>query len=178
MNKPNPKNLRVRKELEDALFSLMERKPFSQITVTDLITEAHVSRASYYRNFQSKEDIIIAYLDRARAEVGKAIHASDEWKSSFTMQNLITSLNYYLQERDRFLALYRNGFGTMMIDQTNFFGEYIMGDMPAHSADRYKIYYFAGGALNMAMQWLEDEHRESPEEMAEIFFQLTKDLVT
>jgi AcrR family transcriptional regulator len=44
-------NERVRTSIIEALFSLLTQKKFSEITVTDLINNANVARASYYRNF-------------------------------------------------------------------------------------------------------------------------------
>lgn len=52
----------VENSIIEALFILMEKKPFSSITVTELINKAGVARATYYRNFNSKEDILRKYI--------------------------------------------------------------------------------------------------------------------
>ena len=49
----------VENSLTQALFELMNRKPFSEITVTELVNHAGVGRATYYRNYTSKEEIKI-----------------------------------------------------------------------------------------------------------------------
>lgn len=63
MSRGSQENERVRKEITEALFSLLLRKEFSEITVTDIVTEANVARVSYYRNFETKEAIIEEYVD-------------------------------------------------------------------------------------------------------------------
>ena len=46
-----------------ALMQLLEDKPLSAISVTELTEKAGVSRMTYYRNYQSKEEIFQDYLD-------------------------------------------------------------------------------------------------------------------
>ncbi len=48
----------VRELLKKAYVRLLCRKPYTDITITDLTAEAGVSRVSYYRAFNSFEDII------------------------------------------------------------------------------------------------------------------------
>ena len=58
MSKSSMDNQRVKNQIIEGLFSLLRKKAFSEITVTDIVKEAKVARASYYRNFQNKEEII------------------------------------------------------------------------------------------------------------------------
>ncbi len=57
----------TREYVKEALFSLMEKKPFSKITITEVVERSGTSRASFYRNFLGLEDVIFAwsidYLD-------------------------------------------------------------------------------------------------------------------
>ena len=63
MNKNEIANNIVRESLTDALFTLMSKKEFNDITITELSKKAGVSRLSFYRNYTSKEEIIVKYLD-------------------------------------------------------------------------------------------------------------------
>lgn len=42
----------------EALRALMEEKPYSQITVTELVERARVGRATFYRNFDCVDDVL------------------------------------------------------------------------------------------------------------------------
>ena len=46
-----------------AMLELLKRKPFSDITVSDLVRKSGASRASFYRNYESKEQIVDEYLE-------------------------------------------------------------------------------------------------------------------
>lgn len=41
-----------------ALFSLMEKKGFDEITVTDIVRESGLSRQNFYKNFENKQELI------------------------------------------------------------------------------------------------------------------------
>ena len=46
-----------------ALYYLMSKKDYESTTVTDICNKARVSRMSFYRYFNNKEDIFINYCD-------------------------------------------------------------------------------------------------------------------
>lgn len=53
----------VKKAITLALVELMKERELGQITIKDIVAKAGVGRSSFYRNFSSKEDILLAYLD-------------------------------------------------------------------------------------------------------------------
>lgn len=63
MNMHEEEHELVKQSLTEALISLMDVKPFSEITVTELVLKAGVARATYYRNFSSKEQVLTDYID-------------------------------------------------------------------------------------------------------------------
>ena len=62
MDKRFEENRRVKNEIAKAFFALLRQKPTDAISVTEITTKAKVSRMAYYRNFQSKMDVIDFYL--------------------------------------------------------------------------------------------------------------------
>ena len=52
----------------DALFKLMEDSDFKDITVSDIAKKAGVGRATFYRYFSSKEDVIRFFFERTCSE--------------------------------------------------------------------------------------------------------------
>jgi AcrR family transcriptional regulator len=63
--------------MEEALFQLMGQKSFSQITVTDIAERAGVSRLTFYRNFETKEDILSYHFDQLFGEYERNLAAGD-----------------------------------------------------------------------------------------------------
>ena len=171
MSRASMENMRVRRQITGALFSLLRRKKFSEITVTDLVTEADVARASYYRNYESKEAIIEDAMDQIRDELMKEIDYYDD-EHIFDRENaragFTNALTTCLVRKADLLALYNNGFGSM-IQKT--FNRYILefaGNMSAASIERYKLYFIAGAVTNVLIEWLREGAMEAPKEIADI----------
>lgn len=56
------KALNSQKHLAEALYKLMDGKKFSDISVSEICREAGISRQTFYSLYESKENIIISYL--------------------------------------------------------------------------------------------------------------------
>ena len=52
--------------LTEALLRLMERKPFAEITVTEITQKAGLSRRTFYRIFTTREEVLAHYADNRR----------------------------------------------------------------------------------------------------------------
>lgn len=53
----------TRHYIVQALFKLMQEYSYEKINVTDIVQKAGVGRATFYRYFKSKEDVITFYFD-------------------------------------------------------------------------------------------------------------------
>ena len=56
-------NMLVKDYISDALFKLMEKEPYANINITKLVKEAGVCRKSFYRNYNSMEEILIKKIE-------------------------------------------------------------------------------------------------------------------
>ncbi|HFH9945785.1 TPA: TetR/AcrR family transcriptional regulator [Streptococcus suis] len=64
-------NQLTKESIETALLFLLEKKDMKQISVSELVKKAGVSRNAFYRNYKSKEEILEAYYDRTSASLKK-----------------------------------------------------------------------------------------------------------
>lgn len=62
--KDDQRSIQSSKMLYDALLRLVKQKPFHRITVTELVEDAQVGRATFYRNFDAIEDILRMRCDQ------------------------------------------------------------------------------------------------------------------
>ena len=169
MDKKNKSNIRVRRAIIDALYGIMQDTPLDQITVTEIVEKAGVSRASYYRNFNSKEEVLISMVHDVLDEFK---HTADyDLSHIHTMKHIIRSLSFFDRYRYYFINLYRSGYGMVLLDELNSFHESIAGDMPSHSADRYEIYIYMGALFNTVLVWMTEENPAPVETVAEKLYQ-------
>lgn len=176
MNKRKAANDTVRNKIIDALLALMETKNFSEISITEIVTQAGVARQSYYRNFSSREAILEAFFDQLRAEVLETISAHQV--KYFGEESLTLLLATLRTRRRALLTLQRAGFSEYNLAMINQYEELIFGDMPARSIERYRVYIFAGAIYNTTMVWLANGAVESCEDVARILCNFkTADLI-
>ena len=147
-------NKRVKHDIVEALFTLLNKKDFSEINVSDIIRESGVARSTYYRNFKSIEDIIELYIESLHDELRSAPYAHSN--KLYLKENLINAFKHSftcgLKNKSYLLALYHNGFGSMIQDIFNKYSEEMLGSMSYHSIDRYLLYFMTGSVLNVLIQ--------------------------
>ena len=61
-NSNNPSAIRSRNEITQALLSLMRSQAYSEITVKQIIVEAKLARKTFYRKYDSKDDVLFSLI--------------------------------------------------------------------------------------------------------------------
>ena len=76
VKKLDPRVIRTRQLLRDALVSLIAEKGFDAITVQDIVDRATLNRATFYLHYQDKHELLIKSLhdeiDELMADIGPA----------------------------------------------------------------------------------------------------------
>ncbi|OXM84168.1 TetR/AcrR family transcriptional regulator [Paenibacillus rigui] len=57
-DKTDRRILRSKRALREALLSLMERKPFHSISITEIVELANYNRGTFYSNYESKDQLL------------------------------------------------------------------------------------------------------------------------
>ncbi|MGM9662303.1 MAG: TetR/AcrR family transcriptional regulator [Oscillospiraceae bacterium] len=167
MDKRKEANLRVKANITNTLFSLMEKKSLADIHVSEIVKGAGVARASFYRNYCSKEDVLITLVRDVLEAFYQESHL--EQGTIYTYDNVLLSFQYFRRYRKYMLDLYRSGFMSVVLEELNHFHENIEGNMPSSSIERYHLYMYTGALLNTALVWLAADDQTSPEDMARFF---------
>ena len=76
--KLDPRVVRTRQMLRDALVSLIEERGFDAITVQDITERAGLNRATFYLHYQDKQDLLVQSLRDAIDELVTNIGASTD----------------------------------------------------------------------------------------------------
>lgn len=171
MNKDDKRyeaNRLVRLKIARALTNLMETKAFSDISVTDIVTTAGVARASYYRNFQSKEEILIKITDNIMDEY----HARAQKLGTdfFSYESILLIFRYFKTYKKFILSVYKAGLAYIYLDLFDRQFEEQMGDMPFNDIRRYRVYFCSGALYNVFLKWLENGMKEQPAEVAGMIY--------
>ena len=169
MNKRKAENQRVKSAITSTLFDLMEKKEISDITITEIIRKAHVARASFYRNYSSKEDVLVTLVRDVLQDFRES--ADYDLSEVYTYRHIRRTFEYFRQHKSAALNLYRSGHGMMLLEELNHFHEEIAGTMPASSSAKYTLYIYIGALFNTVLMWLQDKNAVDLDTIARIFME-------
>lgn len=166
------KNTMTKECIFTALLILMEKKPYEEITITDIAKKAGVSRMSYYRLYKSKDDILIQYFN----EVFEDLLERAKAMGSITRYQFGLMIFQTTKENDRLLkAVLKAKLYELVLRRLIKFCYYLAEhiihmDMKDKRTD-YWVYEEAGRFSLLLLCWIERGLTESPEEMAHILFE-------
>jgi AcrR family transcriptional regulator len=80
--KNDKRSIQTSKFIYNALSSLLEEKKYEDIKITEVIDRSQVSRATFYRNYDSLDDILRYELDQKFIKLSEYLYAS--YKSNKT----------------------------------------------------------------------------------------------
>ena len=146
----------VVKQIVQSLLELLSEKEFHAITITMIVQKAQVGRASFYRNFSSKEDVIRQHMAGLLKEWGEAYEALGR------LDELLPSLlRHFYKHRDFYLLLYKRGLSHYILDA-------VRGAMDfsgKSDAEVYSLNWFAGGLYGVVTEWMRRGMEGPPEEV-------------
>ena len=153
---------KVDMKIENALFTLMEDQRLSVITVTQIVQKAKVSRASFYRNFCSREDIIKRYIGGLILDIFDIIRASDTPE-----QRLKDILLLAEEERSRLVILLKQGYE---IELLQFINREILNFAQKNGKAKNinSLYVYVGGIFNLVINWLFNDCQDTAADLCRI----------
>ncbi len=103
------KKERTRAELTDSAFRLFAERGFDETTIEDIVEQVEVSPRTFFRYFDSKEDVVIGFFDDMGLELRAMLAARPPDESPFTaLRGALESLiDLYEQQSERVIAAKR-----------------------------------------------------------------------
>ena len=98
------KNSYVKKQITNALLSLLKEKELKDISISEITTTAQVSRISFYRNYNDKDAIIKEYIHLTLNEWNK----NHPKTSDHTEDDILGDIFAYITEYKDFYLLLRD----------------------------------------------------------------------
>ena len=147
-------------ELTKALLSLLEEKKLNEITISELCNKADLSRLSFYRNYDSMEEIVREHL----------AGITDIFLTS-------SSANFRTTPREEFITLlFEHMYGikdlvSLLIDNNlsyllkEEFDDAFMRSVDIYN-DPYRCYVASGAYFNLFYYWFINGCKEKPSEVS------------
>ncbi len=148
-----------------ALFKLMHEYEYEKIGVTDIAAKAGVGRATFYRYFKRKEDVILYYFEHNTKGFLYEMRLYPRCKADY-VEIVTRVLSLFKQQKEPFKLLRKARLEYLYLDYLNgCFIEKFKSDEP--SSGKYQPYLYAGMLFNVSMAWLEEDCAEPVETLAQ-----------
>lgn len=157
------KNKYVRNQILTTLLEMMKTENFNSITISNLVAKAEVGRASFYRNYRTKEDVLREEAERLKKEL-KTIRKNDNPYDVRLI--LIRTLDFYKLHTDFYMTLYNSGL-KQMIQDSIVDESFISDNQPAHLA--YTASAFSYLIYGWIIEWIRRGMKETSDELIAMF---------
>lgn len=147
----------------DAFLELLQIKPFDKITVEEIIKKAGIGRATYYRNFQSKEAILTYKIVRHWETQAEERKLKERKKFDIANARDFFEINY--NQKDTLSLIYAAGLQSAVF---NAFKEIMIPPYQNDDSHKYTGCFYAFGLYGMLDEWIANNFDKSPEEMKDI----------
>ena len=156
--------------IRDSLFTLLEDRPIEKISITEIVALAGVSRMSFYRHYQTKEEIIITYIRDTFEQYIDTIKSQN-----FDSFELASGLffRFFKENHGNVLSLINNELFHLFLPVFSGFLQtfnQVFDQSPDIPERHLKFYYSynAGGLLNLVHEWMKNGMLESEADMSQI----------
>lgn len=156
----------TRHYIVQALFILMSSYEYEKISVTDIAEKAGVGRATFYRYFKRKEDIIRYYFEHVTKSFIFEQRIYPRCKEDYI--HIVTKVFTLFKENKETLKLLRKArLEYIYLDYLNE-NFALMFQSEYEDKGSYEPYLYAGMLFNVSMAWLDDDCREEPDVLADM----------
>jgi len=158
--------------IRDALFALMEKKAFQEITIKDIAEKAGIARLTFYRNFDSKEDIIRYHIQCGFMDF---LHELRDTSNADLREMISLCYRYWHLKRDELILLSNQKMEWLVREPFETYLHIILEQMGLKEKYTYfQIQFLIGGMLADMLAWIKNPRGNTPEDMAEEIIQLLK----
>lgn len=158
--------------IRDALFALMEKKAFQEITIKDIAEKAGIARLTFYRNFDSKEDIIRYHIQCGFMDF---LHELRDTSNADLREMISLCYRYWHLKRDELILLSNQKLEWLVREPFETYLHIILEQMGLKEKYTYfQIQFLIGGMLADMLAWIKNPQGNTPEDMAEEIIQLLK----
>ena len=171
--KPDRRIRRTRRQLSRALYALIKEIPYSEITISKIVDEADISRATYYLHFKDKNELLIGSLNSLLADAIQTFTETQPFS-----ENVVSDLkslahftfNHVQDNKQIYKALHNDdiiafGISHLLPPLVGLIQHHIqhVNDEEAHQ--------LVGALYGLVLWWLNNDLQPSTEEMVNTFYE-------
>ncbi len=170
MNKKNNSRYKMSsKKIETAFLFLLTKYRYEEITINQICQQAQINRSTFYCHYSDINDLIVK-IENKFAKVTATIFNYGERQTNDAVVEMFT----FIKENKYFYKAFLNiPYATLAEKNTQIeclknIGEKFNVEKGYSKGLFYRACFFGAGIKEICRLWLENECKESPEEMAKL----------
>ena len=177
------KDLRVIKtkaNLQGALIELLQNKELDKISISELCKKANVNRGTFYLHYQDVAELFEEYFHNMTEDLRIAYY-EPYLLTQYKIENLSSDMIRIFHHVEKYKQFYKIVFNrkTPMIYYYQLFEiirNYLIDSITEYHSPykEYSASYQANAIIGLVIQWVQQDFKESPEQMNEILLFITK----
>jgi len=180
--KDDRRSKRSRAWLLETLLELMEEKDYADIGIKELTERADVARQTFYRNFRSKDDILLLQMDEVFDEFFATVRETLGQKGGDTAAMMKKLFYIWKRHESLFTALQKAGLTYRTLDRFSSYVSLIQAQIEAETEarndyQRYLSIFVAGGTFMVLNTWFQKKMDMPVEDMGGLFDRIMQFLI-
>ena len=176
--KESRKTQYTRKALTDGLIELMKHKPFDRVTVKELCDYADVNRSTFYTHYEDIYALLHAIEEETLEWMNQCVEELSDMQGR---EAIVRSLERYFEffiKNSTYLQVLMSEQGNLAFQKKIYsstcqvFGS--EGRFAPNIEENLRFHFVIHGGIGITQQWLKNGLRESPHELAEMIYDMTR----
>ncbi|MGV7118733.1 TetR/AcrR family transcriptional regulator [Paenibacillus kyungheensis] len=173
--------LKTKYEIRNAFISLLKIKAFDVVTVKDITEEANINRATFYKHYEDKHDLLAKLeediIENIKILIDKSspLHLQEDLINQSTFKTTITAMYTYIEKEKELIEVLisSNGNQSFLAHMQFLLEQLIKGNLQHYKQTKEAavpknliVVYLASAHLGLIRHWLLKKLNYTPEEMA------------
>lgn len=156
------KNTYVKEQITQTLIAMLEKKNINDISIKELCDKAMIGRASFYRNYSSKEDVIAKYNQKLIINWGKDLEKNTDANIFNFFEHMF---KHFVDNKKFYLLLHKQGLSLILLDTI----KKKMGLTPSlPNNEAFRLAWLAYAIYGIIEEWIAHGMIETPTQMNKI----------
>lgn len=165
----------TREYIATALILLLEEKAYDNISITDISDKAGVSRMTYYRNYNDKDDILVDYF----LELGSYFIKEHLVGQNLTLHSVVEKAATFFKANLALInAISKAELLYKLLEKLVEELKRWIPEVKASTFSKYSSSFYVGGIIATFRFWCASGMNESPDEIADMICGKVNETVT
>lgn len=157
-----------RKCMFEALVRLTKKKPYKEISVTEICEESGYNRSTFYRYYADKQELLEdGFTNEVRSYFNGVLLLV--FKEGGTKKALPRVFSFIRKNSNLFMLVHEAGLDRELLYR---FRDVFAIESDSDIKKKYYLQFFAAGFYSIMTEWLEDGMKESDEEMGRLVYEM------